>query len=94
MKKWMAVLSCSGTLLLAGAAFGQGAAPKSAVDAAMAPETTVTTTTSTSTGGDVLPGAPDENGGTMPATGGAPLAMLLAGSLTAASGLFLRRKLA
>ena len=37
------------------------------------------------------PAQPDA--GTMPATGGAPLAMLLGGSLTAASAFFLRRKI-
>lgn len=86
MKKWMTIFSLSGVLTVSGAAYAQTmTAPPG--------DATVTATTTTTT----TAGAPEaigvEETGTLPTTGGAPLAMILGGTLTAAGALFLRRKL-
>jgi hypothetical protein len=87
MKNWMKVLSLGGILLSAAVVQAQPAA----APVAPAVDTTVTTTTTTDTAGTpAVIGA--ENYGTMPTTGGAPIAMALGGMLTAASAFFVRRK--
>jgi hypothetical protein len=90
MKNWMKVLSLGGILLSAAVVQAQ---PAAAPVPAPAVDTTVTTTTTTDTAG--TPGSTvigAENYGTMPTTGGAPIAMALGGMLTAASAFFVRRK--
>lgn len=86
MKKFVAVLGLTGVLAFSAVAQDPGAGSGAAVD--------IMTTTET------MPGVPadstmmaTEEVGTLPATGGAPLAMALAGALTAGSAFFLRRKL-
>lgn len=94
MKKLSSILALSGVLALGIAAQAQdpGAPP---ADAAPPADPGVTVTTETT----VEQPAPDtmivgtDDPGTMPATGGAPLAMALAGTLTAAGAFFVRRKL-
>lgn len=86
MKKFAAVLGLTGVLALSATAQDPGMAPAPAADVNVVTETT--------------PGVPadstmmgTEDVGTLPTTGGAPLAMALAGALTAGSAFFLRRKL-
>ena len=91
MKNWMTVLSVATCLSVAGIAQAQDAAappppPVPAGDATV----TATTTTTTEVPGTICAETVDY--GTMPATGGAPLAMALGGALTAAGAFFLRRK--
>ena len=85
MKKFLSLLAVGGALFSGGVA--QAQAP------GMAPGGSVTTETTTTTGAE--PGAMmvDAPTGTMPTTGGAPIAMALCGALTAAGGFFVRRKL-
>lgn len=91
MKNWMTVLTLGVGLSAASIAQAQegvpGAAPPPVGD------TTVTATTTTTTEVPATVGAETTDYGTMPATGGAPLAMALGGALTAAGAFFLRRKL-
>lgn len=86
MKKFAAVLGLTGVIALSAVAQDPAAAPPAA-------DMTVTTeTTTTIPEGDMtIVGTQDV--GTLPATGGAPIAMALAGALTAGSAFFLRRKL-
>ena len=89
MKKFLMMLGVTGVLSV-GAAFAQPAATPPAGAPATTPPPVDTTVTSTTTTTDVV-GA--ETYGTMPATGGAPIAMALGGALTAAGAFFMRRKL-
>lgn len=82
MKKLAALLSVTGILAMSAAAQEPAPAP--------AP-TEVTVVTETTPGDSQVIGA--EDAGTLPTTGGAPLAMALAGALTTGSAFFLRRKL-
>ena len=83
MKKILGIFAVASAMFVSGAAHAQ--AP------GMAPGTTVETTTITEDVGDTSSiGAPS---GTMPTTGGAPIAMALSGILTAAGGLLIRRKM-
>ena len=90
MKNWMKVLSLGGVLLTAAAVQAQ---PAAAPAAAPPVDTTVTTTTTTDTVGAPAVIGAENNYGTMPATGGAPIAMALGGMLTAAGAFFVRRKI-
>jgi LPXTG-motif cell wall-anchored protein len=87
MKKFAAVLGVTGMLAVSAVAQDPGMAP--------APgdmSVTTTTTTEVPTTDPAVVGA-EVTTTTLPATGGAPIAMALAGALTAGSAFFLRRKL-
>ncbi len=89
MKKFAAVLGLTGVIALSAVAQDPGMAPAPGAPGDMS--ITTTTTTEVPTSDPVVVGA--EEVGTLPATGGAPIAMALAGALTAGSAFFLRRKL-
>lgn len=86
MKKILSLLSVAGIVAFAGIAQAQDAVPPAGAGVE------VTTETTTTVPGETVVGA-YEDPGTMPATGGAPIAMALVGSLTAAGAFFARRKL-
>ena len=87
MKKLTGLFAVGSALLIGGIAQAQPAVTT------VPPATTVTTETTTSTDtGAVALDAPAN--GTMPPTGGAPIAMALAGILAAGGAFFARRKLA
>jgi len=93
MKNLSSLLGAVSVLALCAVAQAQDPAMAPAPPDA-APTAGVTVTTSTTTGGadDTIVGstaAPD----TMPTTGGAPMAMVLAGSMVAAGAFLARRKL-
>ena len=86
MKKLLGIFAVTSAMFLGGVA--QAQAP--GMNGGTAPGTTVETTTITEEGGALAVDAPS---GTMPTTGGAPIAMALSGLLTAAGGLLVRRKM-
>jgi len=83
MKKFWSLLAVSSALFLGGIAQAQAPATAPTVST----ETTVSTSTDAGASYDAAPS------GTMPTTGGAPIAMALSGILTAAGGFLIRRKL-
>lgn len=87
MKKLATILSVAGVLAVGTAGWAQEPVPTEDLE--------VRTTTETTTGyanPDVMP-MEETTYATMPATGGAPIAMALLGTLTAAGAYFTRRKL-
>ena len=96
MKKLSSILGVAGVLALGAVAQAQAPGDPGAPPAMAPPpgDTGVTVTTETTTGvggADMTIGAEDP--GTLPTTGGAPIAMALVGTLTAAGAFFARRKL-
>ena len=89
MKKLTGLFTVGSALLIAGIAHAQPGAPTS-----LPPATTVTTEITTATGAEPSSIALDAPTGTMPTTGGAPIAMALSGILAAGGAFFARRKLA
>ena len=85
MKKFLSVLAVGSALFLSGASQVQAQG--------MAPGPSVSTETTVTTGGDASASYDAPSSGTMPTTGGAPIAMALSGILTAAGAFFIRRKL-
>lgn len=90
MKKFAAVLGVTGMLAVSAVAQDPGMAPAPGAPGDMS--VTTTTTTEVPTADPAVVGA-EVTTTTLPATGGAPIAMALAGALTAGSAFFLRRKL-
>lgn len=86
MKKLLGLFAVGSTLFLGAVAQAQPATP---------PAGGVTVVTETTTGGMEQPASMmvDAPTGTMPATGGAPIAMALSGILMAGGAFFARRKL-
>jgi hypothetical protein len=94
MKNQLMIWSLGSILLIAAAAQAQQATTPPPVPVPAPAATTVTSTTTTTSGGDTDVIGAEPTVGTMPTTGGAPLAMMLSGGLTAAGAFLLRRRLA
>lgn len=92
MKKLTGLFAVGSALLIAGVVQAQPMATTVA-PAGGAPATTVTTETTTSTDTGAASSNPEATG-TMPTTGGAPIAMALTGIIAASGAFFARRKLA
>ena len=97
MKKLLGLFAVGSALFLGGVAQAQPGAPMPGAPGAMppaaAPSTSVSITQETYTDPNTMSlDSPDS--GTMPATGGAPIAMALSGMLAAGGAFFARRKLA